>query len=68
MELMKTPVTVLEEFCKKQKFLLPDYEEIPLHPNLKSFRYIVGACGYMADGEGKSKKEAKHAACAQLIG
>lgn len=68
MELIKTPVSFLQEFCAQQKCLPPHYEEIPLHSDLKSFRYVVGAFGYTAEGDGNSKKEAKHAACAQLIG
>lgn len=64
----KTPVTYLQQFCSK-KGLVPEYTLVrngtgDHNPN---FIYQVSICGKTAIGEGKSKKEAKHAAAKKLL-
>lgn len=63
----KTPVSVLQELCIQEKSLVPMYESIPHASDPKMFAYVVQAFGFMANGSGRSKREARHDASANLI-
>lgn len=63
----KTPVSLLHEFCDQQEAKHPQYEiyqrnEIPIE-----FECFVNAFGKFAKGTGRSKSDAKHAACIELL-
>lgn len=62
----KTPTAILQELCVQEGEVLM-YENIP-HDNPKMFSCKVIAFEMCAIGTGRSKKEAKHIACANLIG
>ncbi|XP_031621587.1 uncharacterized protein LOC116339698 [Contarinia nasturtii] len=63
----KTPVSVLQELCVQDNGSAPIYESIPHETDPKMFSFIVSAFGLYAKGSGRSKREAKHDASAQLI-
>jgi dsRNA-specific ribonuclease len=59
----KTPVTILQEFCVKNKEPVPHYEykgEETSAENEKTFTYKIYTMGQESSGVGKSKKDAKH--------
>lgn len=63
----KNPVSVLQEFCVK-KHAVPYYDLIADGTDAtKTFAYQVQALGYSADGEAKSKKDAKSEAAINII-
>lgn len=47
--------------------MVPIYETIPHETDPKLFKFIVEAFGLFAHGSGRSKREAKHNASANLI-
>lgn len=64
----KTPVSVLQELCIRENGSAPEYKSV-LHPSdPKMFSFEVEAFNLSAQGSGRSKKEAKHEASANLIG
>lgn len=63
----KTPIAALHEFCRQNDEVLFD-EHIPHETNPKLKSCVVSAFGLESKGSGRSKKEAKHDACAKLIG
>uniref|UniRef100_A0A1L8DGT8 Putative staufen n=2 Tax=Nyssomyia neivai TaxID=330878 RepID=A0A1L8DGT8_9DIPT len=62
----KTPVTLLQEVCVKNKVNVPIYQEIP-NPVDKMFTIQVEALDEIAEGSAPSKQEAKHIAAALLL-
>lgn len=68
---IKTPVSLLQEFCVKKRHSAPIYTLIEDGTNTptveKTFVYEVIAFGYKAEGRGRNKNNAKHEAAAQLI-
>lgn len=64
----KTPVTVLQELCIQEGELVPIYDLMPDGDGDKTFTYMVHALEMCAKGSGRSKREAKHEASANLIG
>uniref|UniRef100_A0A0K8TRN9 Putative staufen n=1 Tax=Tabanus bromius TaxID=304241 RepID=A0A0K8TRN9_TABBR len=62
----KTPITVLQEYCAKNSIERPEYNFME-SPDGKSFGCRVEAIGLFATGEGRSKKEAKHDAAANIL-
>lgn len=65
----KTPVSVLQELCIKYKHGAPYYDEIDDGSGeTKTFSYVVQAFGATAKGSGRTKREAKHTASANLLG
>lgn len=66
--LSKTPVSFLQELCKK-KGIIPTYTD--LHNNAPSHTPIfvceVICKEFITQGQGRSKKEAKHAAAEKMI-
>lgn len=63
----KTPTAILQELCVQESEVLM-YENIPHETNPKMFACKVIAFEMFSIGVGRSKKEAKHEACANLIG
>lgn len=63
----KTPVSVLQELCIQEKDSVPMYESMPHESDPKMFTFVVEAFGFFAQGSGRSKREAKHDASANLI-
>lgn len=63
----KTPVSVLQELCIQEKGSVPMYEAVPHETDSKMFKFVVEAFGLFAQGSGRSKREAKHDASANLI-
>lgn len=63
----KTPTAILQEFCVQEGEVLM-FEHIPHETNPKMFACKAMAFEMYAIGVGRSKKEAKHEACANLIG
>lgn len=63
----KTPVAALHEFCMQNEELLT-YDYVPHETDPKMFSCIAQAFDLHARGSGRSKKVAKHDACAKLIG
>lgn len=63
---IKTPVTILHELCIRERHFTA-FEDIPHGTDPKQFSCIATAFGLSAKGSGRSKKEAKHDACANLI-
>lgn len=67
----KTPVSILQEFCVKNRHSAPIYTLIEDGTNLptpdKTFVYEVIAFDYKADGRGRNKNSAKHEAAINLI-
>lgn len=64
----ETPVSVLQELCIQEKGPVPMYESMPHESDPKMFKFVVEAFGLFAEGSGRSKREAKHEASANLIG
>lgn len=64
----KTPVSLLQELCIQETGISLYTESIPHDSNPKLFACFVEAFGQTTIGSGHSKKEAKHEACAKLIG
>lgn len=64
----KTPVSVLQELCVQENVSVPMYENIAHETDPKMFSYLVSAFGCIARGSGRSKREAKHEASANLLG
>lgn len=62
----KTPVSVLQELCIQEKSSVPIYEPID-HDDPRMFAFVVCAFDLYAEGSGRSKREARHDACANLI-
>lgn len=63
----KTPATILQELCmQQQEFAVFDFA--PDTNDSHAFCCTVTAFQSSADGSGRTKKEAKHVACANLIG
>lgn len=59
---------MLQELCIRHKEGSPFYEEIADGTDeAKTFAYIVQAFDQMAQGSGRSKREAKHEAAANLL-
>lgn len=63
----KTPITILNELCVQEGMVLI-HDNIPHATNEKMFSCKVDAFDLTAIGSGQSKKQAKHEACANLIG
>lgn len=63
----KTPVSVLQELCIQEKSSVPMYESIAHPSDPKMFAFVVEAFGIFAKGSGRSKREARHDASANLI-
>lgn len=63
----KTPVSRLQEFCAQEKFAYPSYEFNVTADDSKKFVCYVHALNQMANGYGRSKIEAKHAACTEFM-
>lgn len=63
----KTPVSVLQELCIQENGSVPMYESHPHESDPKMFTFIVEAFDFIAKGSGRSKREAKHDASANLI-
>ena len=63
----KTPVSVLQELCIQENSSVPMYESIPHESDPKMFAFVVEAFNLFAKGTGRSKREAKHDASANLI-
>lgn len=64
----KSFISVLSEFCAQRKVALPQYIPVIHDSNPKMFEFLVEAFGCEANGIGRSKQEAKHAASKLLIG
>ena len=62
----KTPIAILQELCVQEGEILM-CDDIP-HEAPKMFSCKALAFEMYAIGSGRSKKEAKHEACANLIG
>lgn len=63
----KTPTSVLQELCMQKKEVLI-FDDILEDPSTKTFTGKAKAFGLEVEGSGRSKKEAKHEACANMIG
>lgn len=66
----KTPVMMLQEYCVKRKIQVPYFEDLPeelYEGGKKVFSVQVSAVGKSVIGKGTNKKNAKHAAAAQLL-
>lgn len=64
----KTPVSVLQELCVKYRHGAPFYDEInDGGDDGKTFSSIVQAFDATAQGIGRTKREAKHNAAANLL-
>lgn len=63
----KTPISVLQELCVKEGDVVI-FDDFPHEPNPKIFSCEVKALDVSATGSGRSKKEARHEASANLIG
>lgn len=63
----KTPASALNELCDQERVPKPVFECIPHESDPKMFVYIVGAFDIYTKGDGRSKQQAKHNACANLI-
>lgn len=64
----KTPVSALTELCNQERVPVPMFESIPHENDPKMFSFIVEAFGIYAKGSGRNKRDAKHDACANLLG
>lgn len=64
----KTPASALKELCNQGKVSEPMFESIPHESDPKMFAYVVGAFDMFAKGSGRTKREARHNACANLMG
>lgn len=63
----KTAVTVLQELCV-QEGDYPVFENVPHESDPKMFSCEVKVFDYTSYGSGRSKKEAKHDASANILG
>lgn len=63
--LEKTPVSILQELCDQQNVALSF--EVSFDSNSQMFVCEVKALNVIANVLGRSKKEAKHKACADVI-
>lgn len=63
---VKTPAAILQELCVQEGEVLY-FEDIPHEANPKMFSCKALAFEMCAMGSGRSKKEAKHEACSNLI-
>lgn len=65
---LKTPVSVLQELCTKRG-IIPTYQDLPnsASPHAPCFVCEVMCQDFIARGQGKSKKEAKHAAAESML-
>lgn len=68
--LEKTPISLLAEFCAKQKKAPPQYEAVreETYPTVPIFVICATALGFQTKGSGRTKKEATHAASQNLLG
>lgn len=66
-EFEKNPIAMLQELCTREVEVLL-HEDIPNEADSKMFGCLVNAFDLVAKGFGRSKKEAKHEGCANLIG
>lgn len=64
----KTPVSLLQELSIRESGHSPFSEYIPHENDPKMFTCVTEAFNKTAVGSGRSKKEAKHEASANLIG
>lgn len=64
---VKTPAAILQELCVQEGEVLY-FDDIPHETNPKMFSCKALAFEMYAIGSGRSKKEAKHEACSNLIG
>lgn len=64
----KTATSVLKEFCDRQKLAAPQYEAVNNDNDPKLFIVVVEVCGFLANGTGRSKNDAKHLASERIIG
>lgn len=62
----KTPISVLKELCDQEGALLM-FEHSPHNSNTKQFSCTAKAFNISAEGCGRSKKEAEHDSCVNLI-
>lgn len=62
----KTPISAIKELCDKEGGLLM-FDHCTTQPNPKIFSCTANAFNVEAVGGGRSKKEAEHDACANLI-
>lgn len=65
--LEKTPTATLQELCVQENEVLL-HEDIKHESNSKMFSCKVSAFEMSVIGSGRSKKEAKHEACSNLLG
>lgn len=63
----KTPISALQEYTAKKGIASPIYEILECDDEVKSFRCVVEVLDEMAEGFGRSKREAKHEAAAEII-
>lgn len=64
--LEKSPVSMLQESCDQENDALI-FEQRSYEANPQMFACMVQAFDVVADGVGRSKKEAKQAGCANVI-
>lgn len=64
----KTPVSLLQELTISEDAPPPFFDFVANDEDPKAFSCMVEAFGQSEYGAGRSKKEAKHAASAMLIG
>lgn len=65
---IKTPMSILNEFCQQQKVPIPKCEIFEKNgPISAEFECFVTAFNKFAKGSGRSKADAKHAACTELL-
>ncbi|XP_055317092.1 uncharacterized protein LOC129576291 [Sitodiplosis mosellana] len=63
----KTPIATLHEFCMQNEEILMFDENVPHATDPKMFSCVATAFDLSAIGSGRSKKVARHEACAELI-
>lgn len=67
--LEKTPISMLQELCDQEKeALAPSFEPIAFPTNSSMFICTIKVFDVTANAMGSTKKEAKHKACADIIG
>lgn len=64
----KTPVSALTELCNQERVSTPMFESIPHESDSRMFTFVVEAFNIYAKGSGRNKREARHDACANLLG
>lgn len=62
----KSPVSMLKELCDRRRGILM-HEYLPYESNAENFVCVVNAFDMSAQGEGRTKKLAKHKACENLL-